>query len=292
MEPTLRTKLAHHLHELPLLPGPVAQLLALDRDDPDYADRVVELVGAEPNFSARVLSAANSAASAPVSPITTLGAAVARIGSTNASDLVLAIGVTRVFVPRDDWERALWRHAVQVGIAARALVARKRPAGLVPDQAYVAGLLHDIGRFVLFREAPEKLRLVDEGDWDRPEALVALETEICGLDHAELGALACRRWSIPDPIAFVVANHHRVAPVGGDARDRLLTAIVRVADLAMFPSAMVADDDYTTADLDTIESVLCSKLPAEVAMGPEQLRELIVSVVEESSAVMEAIGIG
>lgn len=188
-DPALRERLQRHLDELPVLPMVLVRLLALDPDDEHLPDRVVSLIESEPNFSTRVLAAANSAASSPVAHITTLPNAIARIGTTGASNLVLTIGVTRVFVPRDDWEWSLWRHALQVALAARAL-------------------LHDIGRFVMFQEAPDQLREIDEGTWDSPEQLVSLEREICGVDHAELGALACHVWGLPDEIVDVVRHHH------------------------------------------------------------------------------------
>ena len=120
----------------------------------------------------------------------TLGAAVARIGSLHAANLVVALGISRVFIPRDDWERSLWRHALQVALAARALVAHAQPSGLAPDEAYLVELLHDVGRFVMFQEAPDQLRRVDEGDWDTPEALI-------GLREGRTGGGAIRDLSAP-----------------------------------------------------------------------------------------------
>lgn len=287
----LRTRLERHLDELPVLPMVVAKLMALDRADDDYADQVVALIAAEPNFSARVIAAANSAASAPASPVTALGAAIARIGSVHATNLVLALGITRVFIPRDDWERSLWRHALQVALASRALVAHAQPRGLNPDEAYLAGLLHDVGRFVMFQEAPEQLRRVDEGDWETPDALIDFETKICGLNHAELGALACRKWSIPPTIAHVVAQHHNPKAQPTDTPGRL-AAIVHVADLAMFPSAMASDEGYATADVATVESELRHRLPPDVAMSADELHRIIVDVTREADDTLELIGLG
>ena len=288
--PTVRSSVERHLDALPILPAVIAQLMTLDRADDDYADRVVELIGAEPNFSARVIAAANSAASAPRSPITTLGPAVARIGSVDAANLVVAVGVSRVFVPRDRWERSLWRHALQVAFAARSLVAHARPDGINPDEAYLVGLLHDMGRFVLFAEAPDKLREVDEGDWDTPQGLLDLEVEICGIDHAELGALACEKWSIPRMVGDAVATHHAAPAAPTDTVGRL-AAIVAFADLAMFPSAMASADGYAAADLDTIADELHPLLPDDLAMSAERLHRIIIDVTEEAEATLGVLGL-
>lgn len=290
-DPELKTNLEGHLEALPVLPTVVAKLMTLDRSAEDYADQVVQLIGAEPSFSARVIAAANSAASAPVSPITTIGAAVARIGSAPACNLIMAVGISRVFVPRDDWERSLWRHGLQVAFAARGLVAYAQPDGLSPEQAYTVGLLHDIGHFVLFQEAPDQLRRVHEGDWDTQAALLDRETEICGMNHAELGALACKKWSIPDTIANTIAVHHTPS-AGTDAVVRRLAAVVNVADLAMFPSATASQEGYASADLETIDTVLRPQLPEDVAMSAEELHRIIVRVTEEADAALNVIGLG
>lgn len=288
-DPALRERLQHHLDELPVLPMVLVQLLALDPDDEHLPERVVSLIESEPNLSTRVLAAANSAASSPVAHITTLPNAIARIGTTGASNLVLTIGVTRVFVPRDDWEWSLWRHALQVALAARALAAHARPAVVRPDEAYAAGLLHDIGRFVMFQEAPDQLREIDEGAWDSPEQLVSLEREICGVDHAELGALACHVWGLPDEIVDVVRHHHDRAGSQGPVAP--LANVVRTADLAMFRFAMTHEGGYADADIETVARDLTPKLPAFVHLTPTELHDLIRSVNAEADEIAKVLGI-
>lgn len=166
-----------------------------------------------------------------------------------------------------------------------------RPPGLSPDEAYLVGLLHDIGRFVLFQEAPEQLREIDESGWDTPTALLELEKQICGLDHAELGALACRKWGIPETIAETIALHHRPPESPNDTAGRL-SAIVNVADLAMFPSAMARTEGYASADIDTIDSVLRPRLPVDVAMSAGELHDIIIAVTEEADTTLNLLGLG
>ncbi len=287
--PSLHARLMHHLVELPVLPAVVSQLMALSPADRDYADKVVTLIGAEPNFAIRVIGAANSAASAPASPITTLGAAIARIGSFNASNLIMNLGVTRVFVPRDDWERGLWRHSIHVAVMSRALVAHARPPGINPEEAYLAGLLHDVGRFVMFQEAPDQLRRVDESNWDSPEELVRYERAICGLDHAQIGGLACRKWSIPAVIADSIENHHRPRSVPVSIAERL-TAIVHVADLAMFSSVMPSTQGEASAG--ALANELRLQLPRDVQMNAEDLERLIVGATAEAETMFGLTGLG
>ncbi len=289
-QPDLKVALERRLDELPVLPTVVAQLMVLDRTADDYFDQLLELIQSEPNFAARVLSAANSAASAPRSPVTNLRSAVARLGSQGASNLVVALSVTSVFVPTGDWEKSLWRHAIQVGLAARALAEVSSDGGVHPDDAYTCGLLHDVGRFVMFQEAPDQLRLVDEGDWDTPDLLVAQEETICGLNHAELGAMACQKWGIPELVRETVRTHHsahleQVSPAAELAR------IVRFADFAMFPSLEVDAAGYADATTSTIEDELLPRLPDSIELTPERLRELISEVATSADEMSRSLGV-
>ena len=285
----LQRRLEQHLDELPVLPGILTELMALDREDEQYFERLLELIEREPNFSARLLAASNSALRGGQDPITTLRGAVARLGSSGAANLMLGFSVLRVFVPRDAWEQSLWRHAVTVAIGARELAPRCRGEEVLPDQAYAAGLLHDVGRFVLFQEAPEELRRVDEGGWADPEGLLEAEREICGLTHSELGALACAKWKLPESLVEVVRHHH-----GGLPEDPALVPLVQLiqfADLALFPSAVPGTPGMDQADDETLQSRVHAHLPDFLPLTLAQLRGLIAEVQRDAGDVLAALGV-
>lgn len=293
LDPDIRRRLERHIDSLPVLPLALANLLALDPDDEDYFDDVVRILESEPNFAARLLVAANSAASSPTHPVTTLAGAVTRIGSRGATNLVLALSVTKVFVPRDPWERSLWRHGVQVAHAARALARHVSEDERVnPDEVYTCALLHDLGRFVFFQEAPEQLRAVDEGDWETPEALIEQELAICGLTHPEVGAMACSKWGLPDVIERVVRQHHDPLPKSFSNPDEKVVAIVRLADLAMFPSAMPGADSLDRSlDANGLAAHLESRLPPFLSLSGAQLAEIVEQTGTEADQASQALGI-
>lgn len=237
-QPDLESRLAQHIDHLPALPMALARLIELDRDDDDYFDRVLAVVETEPNLATRLLAHAKSVSADSIEPIRCLKTALSRIGTAGAEDMALALSVTRVFIPRDAWERALWRHALQVAIASRRLVAYSSDNSILPEEAYACGLLHDVGRFVMFLEAPDDLRRIDESGWEGGEGLLEAELSICGLTHAELGAQACERWGLPPMFIRVVRDHHASGLIVPPDHSGKLTAIVRMADRAMFPSAI------------------------------------------------------
>ncbi len=226
-------RLMEKLAELPVLPAVVVRLMGMSPESESYFDEVLSLAESDPPFAARVITAANSVASAPVAPVHELRSAIARLGARRIGEIVTGLAVTRVFVPHTESQRALWIHALDVAGYAREIARQRDVEAVAPDTLYLAGLLHDLGRFVMFDESPNELDSVDETNWTTPDELVEAEKQICGFDHAELGWHACRRWGIPDAIANVVRDHHSYAPdgvaPGADAHTQA-TAVVQLAD--------------------------------------------------------------
>lgn len=284
----LETRLRQKVDDLPVLPSVIAGLMALDRSDDHYFEDVLELVESDPTFAARIMAVSNSAASAPRHEVASVRAALARLGATTTSDLVLAAAISRVFVPSSDWERSLWRHNLQVAAGMRAMAPLVRGA-VDPDTAHAAGLLHDIGRLVFFSEAPEALQRIDEGQWSTPQELVDYERSVCGIDHAEVGRLACERWGLPATLAEVVGRHHDEA-TGPDLVGALI-GLLRFVDYALFPSATPGAEGWESADLAAIEEHLLPRARLTLDIGAKDLRALIAGVVVEAEQQCERLGL-
>ncbi len=278
------------LQDLPVLPSVITRLMSLDRHSRSYSEDVEALISIDPGFAAHVVAAANSAASAPASPICAIPSALARIGSTSAVDQLIARGTSRVFVPRNDRERALWHHSIQVALAAKEIETRTGASGHDPAETYLAGLLHDIGRFVMFQEAPDVLRAIDQSDWDMPASLVEVERDRFGLDHAELGALACRTSSLPSTLTEAVRFHHdpQTSPA---CRVPRLTSVIHLADLAMFPSTMAQRPDHPRVYEASVERGLLQAIPSWMKLTSEQLREITADATDEAAMLCSELGI-
>jgi putative nucleotidyltransferase with HDIG domain len=286
----LRARLKSHIDRLPVLPMVLARLMTLDPDHDGFFDEVMGLLEGDPPFAARILSAANAATSGHLRPVASVRSALLRLGSQGAANAITTLAVTRVFVPRTDWEKSLWRHSIHVGAAMRVLADMDRSGVVDHDVAYAAGLLHDVGRLIIFQEAPDALHQIDEGGWHTPEALVDAERAICGIGHAELGARACRRWNLPDILVDVVARHHHPIhnPVG---EAEVLVAMTRFADLIMFPSAMPGTPGRERDTDAVLAADLVPQLPPQlVHLGPGDLRRVIVEANSRADRIGSSVG--
>ncbi len=282
------------LEQLPVLPAVVVRLMGLSPQSDGYFEEVLSISGEDPGLAVRVIHAANSALSAPRQPIETLQGAIARLGASHIGNLVAALAVTQVFVPKTRTEVDLWVHAVEVATCCR-LIAANAPFGVDQHSAYLCGLLHDIGRFVLYDQAPEIFHAADDRGWDTPGPLVAAEHRVFGFDHADIGHRLCVKWSIPRRIAAVVRDHHRPVELKQPvpAEDRLV-AVVEMADrLSVLARSgelgAVADDRPALTEL--IREVCVDPNWATLPVNPEMVAGLVPQIERAARLAIEHLAL-
>lgn len=199
---------AYDLQAIPMSGTKLASLIA---DPASTVESIIEVVSLDQSLAGRALRAANSAASAARSPITTVKDAVVRLGRSTMLTLGFGSQVRQDLqqaVPEFGLaENMLWRHSVAAALAAESLGSIAKVA--IPPESYAAALLHDIGKLVLARFLDPDLlsylqRAQDEGHCHPLQA----EMEILEVNHAELGALVARHWALPETIALGIQYHH------------------------------------------------------------------------------------
>ncbi len=224
------------LQELPMLPSIVTRLLTIDPDSDDYFEALVHLAEQDPPFAARILNMANSASSHPTHKITRLSQAIVRIGSRSIAGMISAMAVLRVFVPSTAGQKYLWVHAIETAICCRSIARHAPHLSHIAEEAYLAGLLHDIGHFIMFDKTPEDLGKLDLSHWHTPAEVIAAEIEVCGFTHADLGWHISQRWGLPEMLGTTIRLHHHYHLEQEknpelDEETRLLTQIVQLGDM-------------------------------------------------------------
>jgi len=243
----MRSKIALHsmeekIDELPLLPQVLVRILQLDPKSEEYFEEFEHSAKEDPAFAVRVIALANSAASSPVAPISVIRDALARMGATTVASFVASLAVQRVFMPTEPNQILLWKHSISTAVGAQRIAELVPQLQIQPGHAYLVGLLHDVGRFVMFEHAPKQLLEVDEHNWRTPDEVEAVDVEVFNFTHSELGYLACEHWGVPDAIAEIIRHHHTplqgtVLPGSGDATmfcvqvaDRLAVTLIDSTD--------------------------------------------------------------
>jgi HD-like signal output (HDOD) protein len=213
------------VHSLPALPAVVRTVTRRIVSESAGPAEIARLLSHDQALTARVLRLANSAFYAPREPVRSVNQAVVLLGFGTVRAIVLKASIFSAF----DLARArpFWLHALGTACAARA-VARLANLGR-GDDAFVMGLLHDIGKLALAEHLPEPYAEV--------RALVAregglirdAEQRVLGCDHAAIGRFLCEHWSLPADCREAIAFHHHVS--GASEANRPWAACVHVADI-------------------------------------------------------------
>jgi len=219
------------LDTLPSVPHLYLSLIEELRSPDTSFRRVAEIIAGDPGMAAKLLKMVNSAFFGLNRTVTNLDQAIGILGLATIKALVLSVKVFSEFdqrkIPEFSIER-LMEHSVAVGSMARTIVRAETKDRALCDDAFVAGLLHDVGKLILADNMPKEyarvLRLTAEKDVSLREG----EMEAFKATHAEVGAYLLALWGMPDPVVASAAYHHR--PEGGDREGFSSLAAVHVAD--------------------------------------------------------------
>jgi putative nucleotidyltransferase with HDIG domain len=256
------------LEQLPLLPGVMFELMKSDPDSETFFDDMVRLAKTDPPLASLIIGYANSAACIGNRPVEGIEAALARVGSNTILQLLMAISVARVFVPARDEQRNIWRHSLEVAQIGVFLARTPYFSTVKPETAYMAGLLHDLGRFVMLQVAPDALKDTDVRGWGAAEELIAAEQSTLGFTHTVVGQMACRKMHLPALLSNIVRYHHhheavRHPKVPKELRDLLI--IIQFADgLSFF---LAANPDWPELDADALKQRIETEVVSEAWGG-------------------------
>lgn len=209
-------------------PRSVQKLNEIARNPEAPLETAVSLLESEPSIAARVLATVNSSSYGLRMPCTSIRRAVSLLGVRAVAQLASAAVVTTML--RENLHNA--RHVVEHSVAVGALTRHFATiVGGSPEDAYVVGLLHDLGR-LMFMQAPAQQYDEVLAEAERTGQKVAdIERRKYGFDHGVLAAHVMTLWKIPQPLPAVVGFHHapeRAYAAGGEVA--AITCVLRLAD--------------------------------------------------------------
>jgi putative nucleotidyltransferase with HDIG domain len=210
------------------LPGVFFQINeAVENPKTSFSD-IGRIISADSALCARLLKVVNSSYFGFSSEIETITHAITVVGMLEVRDLILATTVIRYFRGMSEDRvsmESFWRHSIACGVAARTLAIYRREPN--PERYYVAGLMHDLGRLILFMNNHADMARVFEL-YDEGGLLVDAERSILGVDHAEVGAALLEKWQLPVILVDMIRHHHNPS----NAVEKTLDAsIVHLSDI-------------------------------------------------------------
>jgi len=216
------------VRDLPVLPRTYLSLRQALANPETSIKQVVRIVEQDVAVSAKILQIVNSSFFGLPREVSTVRTAVSFLGIDMVQNLVLSAEVFRVFeqaaaIPGFSFEE-LHVHSQLVAKIAGQIPASSHTRGI----AIVAGLLHDIGKLVLATRSRKHFVRAVSGSREDKKPLFAVEEELIGVSHAEIGAYLLGIWGLPSPVVEAVAHHHHPERVVQETLDAV--AIVHIAN--------------------------------------------------------------
>ena len=242
MTPPSLQELPAHALKLPSLPEVVNYLTRSLSDEQADADTISHHINSDPAIVARLLAAANSAASGLTTRILSTRQAFLVLGVDRIVNIILASALAyRYDIRHSGFDaRLLWRHSLGVATCARVIAEQ---TGSDPDLAFTSGLLHDIGQLLMYITNPacylQTIERHEREDISLPEA----ERAVYGYDHADAGKALAIAWNLPHEIVDAIAAHHSPDETGSEIGNLIHVSEVlsHALDLGEQPNNRVPD---------------------------------------------------
>lgn len=216
-KPSLK-KLVTQIRVIPSLPDLYLQVVQELKSANASIQKIGELISKDIGMSAKILQLVNSAFFGLRHRVTNPAQAVSLLGMDVLKSLILVVHVFSQ-LDRSGLEdlpvEALWQHSMLVGHCAQAIVKTENVEKKTADDAFMAGLFHDIGKLVLAVNMPQQYRKVLELARDKYVPYLDAETQVFEATHADVGAYLLGLWGFGDPVIEACAFHHHPAQCVG-----------------------------------------------------------------------------
>ena len=204
---------SRRIDALPTLPEIATFVLNLLEDPNTSSQDVTNVIIRDSSLSGQILKLVNSAYFGLPQKVSDLNRAIALLGFGRIKNLVLSLSILRIFKTlskkqREDFTK-FWQHsAVTAGLMKRLALRMGRSE---PEQAFVTGLLHDVGKIILLGYATKEYTAIVKLAQERTASFAAVEGEILATTHAEVGAWLAKAWNLSRDSIEAIATHHQAS---------------------------------------------------------------------------------
>jgi len=236
----INQRMAGDLCSLPVFHSVAARLHQMLVKRNFQIDEIIDLISEDQALASHVLKLANSSFYSGLSKIGTIKDAVVRLGTQEIANLAMLASQSEFYLSKnsilDSIMHRLWDHALSCAIGARWLAIKTGYRSLAPE-AFIGGLLHDIGKLAIVKALDELLE-------DSTANIAVSETlinEILKSMHEEVGYRLLVSWRLPETYSSIAVNHHKTDFDGND----ILLLLVRLSNLACRKAGRSMSPDVT-----------------------------------------------
>ena len=270
-------KIISNTASLPAMPEVMIKVQQMIKHPGTSPAQLAKIIETDPAIVAGILKVANSAYYGFRGKVSTIRHASALFGTRRMAELITAISAGGVLGKAMDGYGLkagdMWRHSIAVARTAGEIAAAV--GSDAPDSAYMAGLLHDMGKIILDPYVRERKVLFDHYHSTHPERPVQdAERDILGFDHAVIAALLCENWNLPRSISFGIRHHHQPSSAG----DHQLSHIVHLADYLTIKAGVGGGGKASCQALDEANRSMVPLAPDTLRTAVEKARQYVESL--------------
>lgn len=226
--PITPQELIANLGDLPPLPQVASQVLRVSADPDATAEDLRKVISMDQALTSQILKISNSAMFGMMREVTTLTQAIMTLGFSTIKSVVIASSAKNLYHRGAVGlqERLIWEHALVTAMASRAFAKSLRFARI--EEAFIGGLLHDIGKSVMGVKFPERYSVLLRTVYNEQGTCLQLELDTFGFDHAMVGEALVSQWNLAASLQAAVRWHHDPTQAADDNQG--LTSIVALAN--------------------------------------------------------------
>lgn len=213
--------------DIPSMPAALARVIQITNTPDISAEEVAGVVMLDPALSTKVLRLANSAYHGRRIKAETITDAVVTLGFTSVRNLAASASVIDTLFPERlfpgfSWQE-MWVHSVTCAVCSDIIYSRIARVHRAGESAFVAGLLHDVGKMILARALPHRFLHIVKACRESGNDMKSVEVNLLGTDHAKIGGELAEQWEFSEKLSTGIACHH--APAAAVAHEDLARAV-------------------------------------------------------------------
>ncbi len=205
-----------------------ARILRLFESDDLSSYQLAKVIALDPVLAAYILKISNSAYYNFSGKIKTLSDAITLIGFEEIKKIVIMISAKNAFKVSDEIDKLLWEHSLAVAVGCSVINSMINITD--EGEAYISGLLHDIGKIVYKKSELTNYKDIIKQAYDTGEEIRLLEKEIFGYNHADVGGYLLQNWNFEQSIIDAVSFHHLNFTIKNTSGFLKKSALVNLAD--------------------------------------------------------------
>lgn len=262
--------------DLPPMPQTTLKAHKIIKDPNASFEDLAKVMEMDQAIATRVLRMANSSYYGMSGTVSSIKHASTILGLKVLEELIVAAWGTKALGNRMEGYGLetgdLWQHSLGVAFGSKIIATMKNP-GLAND-AFSAGLIHDVGKLVLDPYILERKELFTAFMADGKESFLSAEKAILGFDHGEIASELCTNWHVPQNLVTAIRYHHSPAASNGSQ----LAYIVHLADVIALMSGM-------GTGIDGLQYYMDQEVMATLGMTSDDMSMIMIQIVEAVQAI-------